>query len=161
MSSPRGDLAFTNPLQENTSSSKNLAASRWAPGGFEDQSMANQKTAKEQAPNNKATIPLAKGIHSSRWATCPTERNQTWRKQKTNFNQKESKIREKNHLNLILNQPRRGTSNYEPPSTTNTMVTPRRIIGPLSEEEMTVKVENPFFDPKKHKGLGSSRWANE
>lgn len=160
MSSHRGDLALTNPPQENTSSAKKLAASRWAPGGFEDQNIAKQKMAKEQAPNNKAATPPANGIHSSRWASGPAEHSQTWRKKKANFSQRGSKISEKNHAKLTSNQPRRGNGNYEPPTNPKTTVTPRRLIGPLSEEENTVHMENPFFDPKKHKGLGSSRWAN-
>lgn len=160
MSSHRGDLSSTNPPQENISSPKKLAASRWAPGGFEDQSMANQNTAKEQTQNNKANTPPANGIHSSRWAMGPAEHNQTLHKKKANFNQKGHKISENNRSNLIRNQPRPRTNNYELPSTTRTMVAPRRLVGPLTDEEKTVNMENPFFDPEKHKGLGSSRWAN-
>lgn len=161
MSSHRGDLAFTNPLHEDTSATKKLANSRWAPGGFEDQMISNQQMAIDQAPNNKATTTaLATGIYSSRWATGPAEHIQTQHKKKTRFNQKRGqKATEKKHLNLVPNQPFLGTNNHEP-STTKTIATPSRLVGELSEEEKIVKMENPFFDPEKHKGLGSSRWAN-
>lgn len=163
MSSHRGDLAFTNPPQENSSSPKKLVNSRWAPGGFEDQRIADQKIFYEQGPNGKETTPSAKRIHSSRWTTGPAERKQTQRKMEIDFNPKDHKINENESSNLNSKQRRRGIGARadKSSSTSKTTATPRRIIGPLSEEEMIVKMENPFFDPYKHKGLGSSRWAND
>lgn len=160
MSSHRGDLAFTNPFQEKTSSPQKLSNSRCAPGGFEDQRIADQKIAIDQAPNNKATTPPATSIHTSRWSTGPVEQNKTQRKTKSN--QKCYSISERLPSNLRPRQQRRGTgTNTYKPSPAKTTATPRRLIGPLSEEEESVKMENPFLDPEKHQGLGSSRWVND
>lgn len=162
MSSHRGDLAFTVPSQENISSPKKLINSRWAPGGFEDQRVTDQKMAFQQGPDDQPTTPSAKGIHSSRWATGPAKRKQTQHKMEINFDQKNQKIKENKPSNLKSKQGRRGTGAkaYKSSSTSKTTATPRRLIGPLSEEEKSIKMENPFFDSEKHKGLGSSRWAN-
>ncbi|KAL1876962.1 hypothetical protein Daus18300_002569 [Diaporthe australafricana] len=51
--------------------------------------------------------------------------------------------------------------NAEHNKAAETTAATRRIIGPLSVEEQAVRVENPFFDPNKDKGLSSSRWAQD
>lgn len=155
-----GKPNFTNLPQEDNMGPKKLADSRWAPGGIEDQMMDI-----DEASNQNMPTPTTNGLASSRWAADPTGPNQAGNKKPTKPDQKSEK---NNHQmkapNSILNQPRpkikynrgtRGTRGTTTPATT------RRIIGPLSAEEQEVKMENPFFDPTKHKGLGSSRWANE
>lgn len=160
MCSHRGDLAFTNHFQGNTYSSQKLSNSRWAPGGFEDQRIADQKMAIDQTPNNKATTAPATSIHTSRWSTDPVEHNKTQRK--TKLNQKGYSTNERPPSSFRPKQKCRGTgTNTYKTSTAKTTATSRRLIGPLSEEEKSVKMETPFFDPEKHKGLGSSRWAND
>ena len=164
MSPRRSDLASTSPAQENTRCSEALSASRWAPGGLEDQILASQKVANEQAPKDKATTPTAKGISSSRWATDPAEHDQTENKKVTNAILKKSN---KNHPTSKPSQQRLDTDknvdtdNILPSTPTQATFSQRRIIGPLTEEEKTVKMENPFFNPEKDKGLSSSRWANQ
>lgn len=188
MSSHQDIPSFTNPRNE-TWFPKKLAASRWAPGGAEDQMMeidsitddkpsnikATTATAKglassqwfkdpvDNSPNSKATNTMAKGLSSSRWSTAPIEHRQIDNK-KVVVAENKNKLKNENiekASNMRLNQPRRGTAKRGTNLTTKMQSTPRRIIGPLSEEEQTVKMENPFFDPNKHKGLGSSRWATE
>lgn len=163
----QGIPSFTN-LPEETRSPKNLAASRWAPGGAEDQIIANKMNGVEMTgvklSNDKASTTTAattKGLASSRWSTNPSGHNQADKKKAMVTGNQKNKNNNENAASTALKHCRRGTNNYKTAPTANTMVTPCRIIGPLSEEEKTVKMENPFFNPNKHKGLGSSRWATE
>lgn len=171
--------SYTNLAKDN-SSPKKLAASRWAPGGAEDQMMAKNNMTGVEPSNNKAATATAKGLSNSRWSKDPVDKssdnkatkglsNSRWSACRGEYSQFGSKKKDmtanknKNNekaSNAMLNQPRRFT-NLETPPTPETKPAPRCIIGPLSEEEKTVKMENPFFDPTKHKGLSSSRWANE
>lgn len=162
MSAHRDTLTNTN-LPQGTCSSEGLAASRWAPGGIEDQNMASQQMANVKLSAGEVSATATNTLANSRWATDSTEASQA-------SNEESDKVSQNNNNeasdqiqppNPNLNRLRRNTTNRDIPATTTANATPRRIIGPLSEEEEAVKVENPFFDPEKHKGLGSSRWANE
>ncbi|KAG6360418.1 hypothetical protein INS49_011478 [Diaporthe citri] len=136
---------------------KKLSSSRSAPSGMEDQAMAISTPSDE-----KTTTPATNGLASSRWAAVPAEPSQVGNKKAAKADQENKN--KKNHQmkprNSTLNQPRPDNKTRGTPAIT-TPATARRIIGPLSAEEKEVKMENPFFDPTKHKGLGSSRWANE
>lgn len=191
MSSHQNTQSSINLVKDNQSP-KTLSASRWAPGGFEDQMMANNKTTaastastasttrttatkgllnsqwsntffSDKPSSNNATSSTANGLARSQWSTAPFDYSQINKKKGNAINHKNkhnNKARKKGS-DVILNQPRRGVNKYETSPTTQTTLAPRRIIGPLSEEEQMVKMENPFFNPEKHKGLGSSRWATE
>lgn len=150
---------MANTSQENTTPPKKLANSRWAPGSFEDQKIPDQKMTNNQPSNDNAITLPSKNIASSRWATGHAPHTKTLHKKNTHFSQKGYKSAEKKHSSLISNQPRVGTNDYKSSFGTKTKNTTQRLVGPLSEEN-SVKVENPFFNPEKHKGLGSSSWAN-
>lgn len=131
-----------------------LTTSRWAPRTI-DQRMANQQMTDLKLPTVKATKQATNGLVNSRWATNAPEAPQTGGNNNVReFQQKKA--------NSMPNQPTFRASNgvKTTPVTSKTHTTTRRIIGDLSEEEKTVSMENPFFDPEKHKGLASSRWAD-
>lgn len=187
MSSHQNTSSSINLVKDNPSP-KTLSASRWAPGGFEDQMMTNNQTTSDKPSNtatttatnglpnpqwsntfsdkpssNKATSSTANGLARSQWSAAPFTYNQI-NKKKVNVidhKKKHNNKASKKGSDVILNQPRRGINKHETSPTKQTTPAPRRIIGPLSEEEQMVKMENPFFNPEKHKGLGSSRWATE
>lgn len=151
----RGISSLTKLPLEDTWVPEKLSASRWAPGGMEDQRMDISK-----ASNNNMLTPASNGLASSHWAADPTEPSQTSNKKAAKPDQKSKKKKNRQmKAPESLNQLRPNYNNRETP-TIKEPVTARRIIGPLSAEEEEVKMENPFFDPTKHKGLGSSRWAN-
>lgn len=171
MSSHQDLASLTNLSKEDASSSKKLAASRWAPGGSEDQTVANDQITNNKMSSNNATIDKVttdkastlapKGLAKSMWSTDPAEGSQVDTK-KVKATAKNKTYKDNNKAStLMLKQPHAAASTPEAPAPNEAEPQPRRIIGPLSEEEETVKMENPFFDPTKHKGLGSSRWANE
>lgn len=131
-----------------------LANSRWAVGRIDGQKMASQQMTNVMVPNNKTSKPTTNGLLNSRWAADTAEPLYT-------HNSKAVKVQQKKDLKPMLKQPSQDSHDHKtPPLINKTNVTTRCIIGPLSEEEKTVKMENPFFDPKKHKGLSSSRWAD-
>lgn len=133
---------------------KSLASSRWA-SGIIDQEMEDQQMTDVEMPTVKTIKTTTNGLFNSRWATDSAKPNHT------GGNKNATKVQQKNHLNTMLKRPSPDSRDRKTPPTTNkTNLTNRRIIGPLSEEEKTVKMENPFFDPEKHKGLSSSRWAD-
>lgn len=132
---------------------KSLATSRWASGTI-DQEMEDQQMAGFEIPTVKIAKTTSNGLLNSRWATDSAKPNQT------GGNSNANKAQHKNHLNSTLIQPSHSHDRKNTLTPNKTNVTTRRIIGPLSEEEKTVKMENPFFDPEKHKGLSSSRWAD-
>lgn len=184
MSAYHDNSASSRPSQV-TPVSKGLAASRWALGSVDDQQTSNFK-----ASTNKAAKPMDKSLATSRWASGTIDQemedqritdfematvkiakttsnglfNSRWatdsaKPDQTGGNSSATKAQQGNHLNSTLMQPSH-SHDRNTPLTTKTNLTTRRIIGPLSEEEKTVKMENPFFDPEKHKGLSSSRWAD-
>lgn len=133
-----------------------LANSRWAAGAIDGQKMASQQMTNIKIPTDKASKPTTNGLFNSRWAADTAETRQI-----RNRGRGATKFQQKKYPNSILKQPTQDPHNHKtPPSISKTNATTRCIIGPLSEEEKTVKMENPFFDPKKHKGLSSSRWAD-
>lgn len=151
--------SLTKLPQENNWVPEKLSASRWAPGGMEDQAMDISEPLNEKTPT-----PANNNLASSRWAVDSADPSQTGKKTAKAY-QKNKNKNKKNHqqvkkLNSTSNQSLKNTNNHEAPSVT-TEPTAQRVIGPLSQEEKEVKMENPFFDPTKHKGLSSSRWANE
>lgn len=152
----RGNSSLAQLAQEDTRVLKTLSASRWAPGGTEDQAMAT-----DNSSNKKTHTQLNNGLAGSRWAADTVDSSQTGTKRASKIGQKNQN--KKNHQiktpNSTINQPCQKINTRET-HTLTTPVTARRIIGALSAEEQ-VKMENPFFDPAKHKGLGSSRWATQ
>lgn len=158
--SSRGISNLTMLPQEDTWVPEKLSASRWAPGGMEDQAKAMSKPSDE-----KPTTPATNGLASSRWAAdTPPNPSQIGNKNLKAAKADQKNKNKKNHQmkarNSTLNQPRPNNKTRGTPAIT-TPATARCIIGPLSAEEKEVKMENPFFDPTRHKGLASSRWANE
>lgn len=102
--------------------------------------------------NDKTSNPASNALVTSRWAADSAEPSQTG-KTTTKAYQKNKHKTKKNHqqvkkLGSNLNQPLKSTDNHEAPSAT-TKPTAHRIIGPLSQEEKEVRMENPFFDPTK------------
>ncbi|KAK2607563.1 hypothetical protein N8I77_006227 [Diaporthe amygdali] len=213
--SSHGDISSS---VKSTWFSEGLAASRWAPGGIEEQKIArqmvnqqtsnqkvntqktntqnindkktnHQKKSIQETVSDKASTSRANGLASSRWAAHP---NETAIKKSTNTPKKGNQqiFKDKAHVqsvngltksrwaaspaetthstvkvNEAIRKPNQKKNPHENPTNLpapviNTKATARRIIGELSEEEKAVKMENPFFDPEKHKGLASSRWAN-
>lgn len=132
---------------------KSLATSRWASGPI-NQEMEDQKMTDVEMPTVKTIKTTTNGLLNSRWATDSAKPNQT------GGNSNATKGQQKNHLSSTLMQSSYSHDRKTPHTPNKTNLTTRRIIGPLSEEEKTVKMENPFFDPEKHKGLSSSRWAD-
>lgn len=132
---------------------KSLATSRWASGPI-NQKMEDQQMTDVEMPTVKTIKTTTNGLLNSRWATDSAKPNQT------GGNSNATKGQQKNHLSSTLMQPSYSHDRKTPPTPDKINLTTRRIIGPLSEEEKTVKMENPFFDPEKHKGLSSSRWAD-
>lgn len=153
----RGTPSQTKLPQENNWVPEKLSASRWAPGGTEDQAMVIDKPLNEEMPT-----PANSSLASSRWAADYAEPSQTGKKAAKADQRNKSKKNNQNlkTLHSTSKQPLKNNNNREADSATK-KPTERRIIGPLSQEEKEVKMENPFFDPTKHKGLSSSRWANE
>ncbi|KAG6360419.1 hypothetical protein INS49_011479 [Diaporthe citri] len=154
---PNHRLVTVKAATDNASmtTTNSLANSRWAPGAIDDQEMANQQMNNIQASTYKAPKPTTNGLVNSRWAADAAEPYQS-----RNYN-KDTKAQQKKYTNSMLKKPFRDYHDHKTTPTTNmTNAMPRRIIGPLSEEEKTVKMENPFFNPEKHKGLSSSRWAD-
>lgn len=149
--------SLTKLPQENNWVPEKLSASRWAPGGMEDQAMDISEPLNEETPT-----PASNSLATSRWAADSAKPSQPGKKTAKAYQKNKNK---KNHqqvktLRSALDQPLKSTDNHEAPIAA-TKPTANRIIGPLSQEEKEVKMENPFFDPTKHKGLSSSRWANE
>lgn len=137
----------------------NLADSRWAPNATDDRKMANQQMTSMKGPTDRTPKPTSNGLVNSRWAADAVKPYQTQNSNKTIEAQAQA---QQKHLDPISNRSPFGASrghNAAPVSNKPTTTT-RRIIGALSEEEKTVKMENPFFNPEKHKGLSSSRWAD-
>lgn len=157
--SHRGISSLTKLPQEDTWVPEKLSASRWAPGGMEDQRMDISKFSKDDMPT-----PATDGLASSHWAPDPAEPSQTGNKKTARPDQKNNKkYPGMKAQKSTVNQPSPNFNNNNNHRETPIITAPstaRRIIGPLSAEEEEVKMENPFFDPAKHKGLGSSRWAN-
>lgn len=135
-----------------------LANSRWADVIINDQKTTAQEVNNVKVPTDKASKPTTNGLVNFRWAANTAEPRPI-----RNRGRGAAKVQQKKYPNSVLNQPTRDPQDHELetlPSISNTSATTRCIIGPLSEEEKTVKMENPFFDPEKHKGLSSSRWAH-
>lgn len=132
---------FVSLSRENKRSSKYLLASRWAPGGLED-----------KVESNDGSAFGSKALTKFRSATEPTEYSQIGKKDKNKFNDEDS--------SAMPYQSFQDSHTGKIPTTTNTKPTPRHIIDTLSEKNK-VKMENPFLDLDKHKGLGSSRWDKE
>lgn len=131
-----------------------LANSRWAADAIDDQKMGSQQMTNVKIPTDKASKPTTNGLLKSRWATDTAEPHRI-------RNRRGAKVQQKKGPNSMLKQPCQDSHDHKTHSSTNqTNATTHRIIGPLSEEEKTVKMENPFFNPEKHKGLSSSRWAD-
>lgn len=146
----------TNKASKATTNS--LANSRWAAAAINDQMTASQQMPNLKTTTHEASKPTTNGLGNSRWAADTTKPRQV-------RNRRGAKVQQKKDTSSILKQPRQQPSqdshdHKTPLSTNKTNATTNRIIGPLSEEEKTVKMENPFFNPEKHKGLSSSRWAD-
>lgn len=144
----------TNKASKPTISSLN--DSRWAFNATDDRKMARQQMARVKGTTDETPKPTSNGLVNSRWAAGAAEPHQT-----QNNKTIEAQAQQK-HLNPMPNRPRSRASrgHKSTPAFTKPITTTNRIIGPLSEEEKTVKMENPFFNPEKHKGLSSSRWAD-
>ena len=168
MSSHQNNSPFNN-IPENIFPLKNLNASRVGLGGinsmFEYNKAINAKMMKEKMATNDGSALGAQALINPRWSKYHADSNQTGIKttEKATEAENEKGNPNKKNTSQMLTQPRQGTKHEGSASPTKTMPAQqsRRIICPLSKEEQTVKVENSFFDPKKHKGLRSSRWANE
>lgn len=133
-----------------------LANSRWADVAINDQKTTTQQVNDIKVPTDKASKPTTNGLVNSRWAANAAEPRPI-----RNRGRAAPKVQQKKYPNSVLIQPTQDPHDHETlPSISKTSATTRCIIGPLSEEEKTVKMENPFFDPEKHKGLSSSRWAH-
>ncbi|KAJ0125250.1 hypothetical protein J7T55_006595 [Diaporthe amygdali] len=140
--------------QASASTANGLASSRWAANPTETatKNVNTLKKGNQQVVKDEAHVPSVNGLTKSLWAASPAEAtNQT-------VNKKKNKVDEAKHKTNQKKNPH-GTPTNLPAPVAKTKATPRRIIGELSEEK-AVKMENPFFDPEKHKGLASSRWAN-
>lgn len=157
MSSPQDNSTSTNLTKETTWCPKNLVTSRWAPGGHED---------KVASPDGSAFGAAAFLAASARMFADPAEIIQTSldkAEKGGEANKKNDNPNKENDSSTMLRQPRQGAIKHENTLTTKTTLAekPRRITGPLSEEDQMVKVENPSFDPNKQKSLSNSRWADE
>ncbi|KAL1876961.1 hypothetical protein Daus18300_002568 [Diaporthe australafricana] len=131
----------TKASKEGISYPRELALSRWAPGGIEDQNAAIEN----------ADTPKTSNIASSSESANATKPDNTTA-------DKQSKIASKD-LNKTPSNKETKTVGGKQDETETTAS--NRIIGPLTEEEKSVKLENPFFNPDKDKGLSSSRWTNQ
>lgn len=169
-------------LPQDLNVSKGLAASRWAPGAIDDQMMDDQQMTGVSMSTSEASTPMTNSLTNSRWALdslndkdqqmtgvkLPIDEAPNW---KTNGlvnsrwaseaavahpagNNKATKFQQKRHPNSILNQTRSRASRgcRATLTTDNPTTTTHRIIGPLSEEEKTVKMEKPLLQPGEAQG---------
>ncbi|KAI3397023.1 hypothetical protein diail_11258 [Diaporthe ilicicola] len=127
--------ASGNGEKEGNSSFKGLGASRWASDGNEDQRIAE----------DEALTTLPKGLPSPRWAT-EEEKNSTITKAKFTTTKNNFPTTKHKHSSMLYNDEKSPMNENTNPG--------HRIIGPLTAEEKTVRMENPCLDPTKDKGLG-------
>lgn len=162
MSSNQNNKTFNNLPKDNCFFyPKQLAGSRWGPGGINrmiaDNKEINGKMMREKMAATHGSALGAQALINPQWIKARAELDQIGHKATDNTTNTEGENQKpiKNSAPK-LTQPQPGTINYE----NSRMPTekPQRG-GLLSRGEQAVKVENPAPDPTKLKGLASSRWA--